>query len=46
MKYTKPEIVTLMSATNAIQGGLKGLSAVIETTEPFEHTIGAYEADE
>jgi len=46
MKYTKPQVAELTSALNAIQGGLKGSSSVIETKEPFEETIGAYEADE
>ncbi len=45
MKYEKPEITSVYSATVVVQGGAKGPSAVVD--DPFQlQTIGAYEADE
>jgi hypothetical protein len=46
MKYTKPEIIVLGNAANAIQGA-KGGQAQLDSN-PFlpEETQAAYEADE
>ena len=43
MKYEKPEVAVLAPATDAIQGGHKGISMVLDATA---RTVGAYEADE
>jgi hypothetical protein len=43
MKYEKPELVAVASATTAIQGGRKGAST---NPDSSAFTIGAYEADE
>jgi len=45
MQYEKPEILMLASATNAIEGGLKGTVGMLDLSKQ-EPTIGAYEADE
>jgi len=44
MRYEKPEIVVLASATAEIQGGVKGWSDTIDNS--LNHTVGAYDADE
>jgi hypothetical protein len=48
MKYTKPEIVVLHNAINAVCGNGKGLPDVRdnEFPNPDNATIHAYEADE
>jgi hypothetical protein len=43
MKYEKPEVVVLASATDVIQSSMKGSSSKPDATA---FTIGAYEADE
>ena len=44
MKYEKPEVVVLGSATAAILGGSKGVMAPLDMHD--KPTVGAYEADE
>jgi hypothetical protein len=45
MTYSKPEVLALASASNAIQGiGKDG--GVIETAYPHQPSTPAYEADE
>lgn len=44
MEYEKPEIVRMAAASVAVQGGLKGLSTVLDIW--MQYSIGAYEADE
>lgn len=45
MKYEKPELRPLGSASEGIQTNMKGPGPV-ETHVPFQRTIGAYVADE
>lgn len=44
MKYEKPEIVRIASASAAVQTGAKGIWTVLDLM--MHYTIGAYEADE
>jgi hypothetical protein len=44
MKYEKPEVFVVESATATIQGDNKGSSEFPDS--PLHQTIGAYEADE
>ncbi|MFZ0579776.1 MAG: hypothetical protein WAN72_18870 [Candidatus Acidiferrales bacterium] len=44
MKYEKPQVVVLASATAAIQHGIKDPSNTTDST--LVETVGAYEADE
>jgi hypothetical protein len=47
MKYEKPELIALGSATDAIQGVGKGYNSTPDLViDPPNHTNGAYEADE
>jgi hypothetical protein len=47
MKYEKPELVTLGSATDAVQSAGKGNIYTPDLViDPPNHTNGAYEADE
>jgi hypothetical protein len=49
MKYEKPEVVVLMEASKAIQGGIdKGLPLLQDGNPPFDNTATetAYQADE
>jgi len=45
MTYSKPEVLALAPATNAIQGIGKGEGSV-ETAFPHQPSTPAYEADE
>ncbi len=44
MKYEKPEVVTLASAVDAIQGVNKQSNVIVDS--PTKLTTNAYEADE
>jgi hypothetical protein len=44
MKYSKPQIIPVATATVAIQGGVKGGSVNPDLAK--HPSIGAYEADE
>jgi hypothetical protein len=46
MKYEKPELFVVGSATGNIQSGHKGDSQVPDNPDDLSFTIGAYEADE
>jgi hypothetical protein len=49
MKYDKPEVVVLMEASKAIQGGIdKGFPHLEDGAPPFDNTAtdAAYQADE
>lgn len=46
MKYEKPELVELGSASESIQSNNMKGSGVLETQAPFKRTLGAYVADE
>lgn len=47
MKYEKPNVIVLASATAAIQGVGKGYNKTPDgLMDPPNHTNGAYEADE
>ncbi len=48
MKYEKPEVVNLGEAISTVQNGqyVKGGSVLGDASQPFNHTITAYEADE
>lgn len=45
MLYTKPEVITLASAVEAIQRVNKDCNQVVDS-QSLQLTIGAYEADE
>lgn len=46
MKYEKPQLLVVTSATEVIQASAKGNSSVPDNPQPLTYTIGAYEADE
>jgi len=46
MKYEKPEIFTVGSATATIESNKKGSSWLPDNPDDLTFTIGAYEADE
>jgi len=46
MKYEKPELVALGSASESIQNNNMKGKGVLETHSPYELTNGAYQSDE
>jgi hypothetical protein len=46
MKYEKPELFVVGSATTTIQSNKKGISLVPDNPDDQTYTTGAYEADE